>query len=121
MGIYRKEKSWYLNFYYQGQRYQECVGPVSKTVAKEVLAKRKAEVIESRYNLNQKKLTPFFEEFAQQYLEVYSRENKRHKSYIRDITAKCLLTLLTKKFLETLFYKTFGDTNGEYFNSPNSL
>src|SRR3972149_2550655 len=87
MGIYRKEKSWYLNFYYQGQRYQECIGPVSKTVAKEVEAKRRAEVIEGRYNLNQKKLTPFFEQFAQQYLEVYSRENKRHKSYIRDITA----------------------------------
>jgi len=60
MGVYRKGKSWYLDFYYQGQRYQECVGAVSKTVAKEVLAKRKAEVIEGRYNLNQKKLTPLF-------------------------------------------------------------
>ncbi|MBI2877256.1 MAG: hypothetical protein HYY20_10275 [Candidatus Tectomicrobia bacterium] len=72
MGIYKKGKSWYINFYYQGQRYQECIGPVSKTVAKEILVKRKAEVIEGRYDINQAKVTPLFEAFLDQYLETFS-------------------------------------------------
>ncbi len=45
MGIYKKGKSRYVNFYYQGQRFQECVGQVSRAIAKEILVKRKAEVI----------------------------------------------------------------------------
>src|SRR3990167_5333964 len=87
MGVYKKGKSWYINFYYQGQRIQECVGQASKTVAKEVLAKRKAEVIEGRYDLNKVKLTPLFEVFCDQYLETFSKQNKRPKSYQRDITS----------------------------------
>ena len=87
MGVYKKGKSWYINFYYQGQRIQECVGQASKTVAKEVEAKRKAEVIEGRYDLNKVKLTPLFETFLDQYLEIYSKQNKRPRSYLRDITS----------------------------------
>lgn len=34
MGVYKRDNSWYYDFYYEGQRYRECIGPVSKTVAK---------------------------------------------------------------------------------------
>lgn len=41
MGVYKRGNSWYLDFYYKGQRYTECIGAVSKTVAKEIQANKK--------------------------------------------------------------------------------
>jgi hypothetical protein len=46
MSLYQRGKSWYYDFLYRGERYTGCIGPVSKTVAKEILAKKKAEAVE---------------------------------------------------------------------------
>ena len=43
MSLYQRGKSWYYDFLYRGERYTGCIGPVSKTVAKEIMAKKKAE------------------------------------------------------------------------------
>jgi len=48
MSLYQRGKSWYYDFQYRRERYTGCVGPVSRTVAKEILAKKKAEAIEGR-------------------------------------------------------------------------
>jgi len=48
MGAYKKGKNWYIDFYVNGQRKREMVGP-SKKEAELVLGKRKAEVRENRY------------------------------------------------------------------------
>ena len=50
MAIYLRGKSWYYDFVHQGQRYTGCIGKVSKTIAKEELARKKAEVVEGRMN-----------------------------------------------------------------------
>ena len=50
MAIYLRGKSWYYDFVHKGQRYTGSFGPVSKTVAKEELARKKAEVIEGKLN-----------------------------------------------------------------------
>jgi hypothetical protein len=41
MSLYQRGKSWYYDFQYRGERYTSCIGPVSKTVAKEILAKKR--------------------------------------------------------------------------------
>ena len=46
MSIYLRKKSWYYDFVHKGQRYTGSFGPVSRTVAKEELARKKAEVVE---------------------------------------------------------------------------
>lgn len=46
VSIYKRGKSWYYDFQYRGERYAGCIGAVSKTVAKEVLAKKKTEAKE---------------------------------------------------------------------------
>ena len=46
VSIYKRGKSWYYDFQSRGERYTGCIGVVSKTVAKEVLAKKKAEATE---------------------------------------------------------------------------
>jgi hypothetical protein len=68
MSLYQRGRSWYYDFLYRGERYTGGIGPVSKTVAREILAKKKAEAVEGRYELPTKKPSPFFEEMAAEYL-----------------------------------------------------
>jgi integrase len=96
MSLYQRGKSWYYDFNYRGKRYTGCVGAVSKTVAKEISAKKKAEAVEGRYELPSKKPTPKLEEFAKEYFAYY-RANRRPQSVQRHVTAYRALRL------------TFGD------------
>jgi hypothetical protein len=48
MSLDQRGKSRYYDFQYRGERYTGCIGAVSKTVAKEILAKKKAEAVEGR-------------------------------------------------------------------------
>jgi hypothetical protein len=48
MSLYQCGRSWYDDFQFRGERYTGCIGAVSKTVAKEILAKKKAEAVEER-------------------------------------------------------------------------
>jgi hypothetical protein len=50
MAIYLRGKSWYYDFVHKGQRYIGCFGQVSRTTAKEELARKKTEVIEGKLN-----------------------------------------------------------------------
>jgi hypothetical protein len=66
------------------------IGPVSKTIAKEILAKKKAEAVEGRYELPSKKPSPLFENIAIEYLKYY-QANRRPKSLERhQMTFKAL-------------------------------
>jgi integrase len=82
MSLYQRGKSWYYDFQYRGERYTGCIGPVSKTVAKEIAAKKKAEAVEGRYELPAKKQSPLFEAMADEYLRFY-RVNRAPKSLRR--------------------------------------
>ena len=86
LSLYQRGKSWYYDFKYRGERYTGCVGAVSKTVAKEILAKKKAEAVEGRYELPSKKPTPKLEEFAKEYFAYY-RANRRPRSAERHETS----------------------------------
>src|SRR6266704_2984921 len=82
MSLYTRGKSWYYDFLYRGERYTGCIGPVSKTVAKEIMAKKKAEAVEGRYELPSKKPSPLFEAMAEEYLRYY-QANRRPRSVER--------------------------------------
>jgi integrase len=86
MSLYQRGKSWYYDFQYRGQRYTGCIGPVSKTVAKEILSKKKAEAVEGRYELPSRKPTPKLEEFVKEYFAYY-RANRRPRSAERHETS----------------------------------
>ena len=68
MAIYLRGKSWYYDFVHKGQRYTGSFGHVSKTVAKEEEARKKAEVIERRLNPAKARKSPRFDVFAKDYL-----------------------------------------------------
>src|SRR5712691_13303369 len=86
MSLYQRGKSWYYDFLYRGERHTGCIGLVSKTVAQEILAKKKAEAVEGRYELPSKKPRPRLEEFVEEYFAYY-RANRRAHSVWRHATA----------------------------------
>jgi Phage integrase SAM-like domain len=86
MSLYQRGKSWYYDFWYRGERHTGNIGQVSKTVAKEVLAKKKAEALEGRYELPSKKPSPMFEAIAADYLRYY-RANRQPRSVERHVMA----------------------------------
>ena len=68
MGIYLRRKSWYFDFIHQGVRYAGAIGPVSKTVAKEEFARKKAAVVEGKLNPLRARRSPLFKDFAEELL-----------------------------------------------------
>ena len=76
MSLYQRGKSWYYDFLYRGERYSGCIGPVSKTVAKEIMAKKKAEAVEGRYELPSQKPSPRLEDFVKDYFAYYTTNRR---------------------------------------------
>jgi integrase len=99
MSLYQRGKSWYYDFQYRSERYTGCIGAVSKTVAKEILAKKKAEAVEGRYELPSKKPSPLLEAFAKEYFAYY-RANRRPNSVQRhEVSWRVLQPVLGRKRL----------------------
>jgi integrase len=85
MGIFRKRGKYYIDFYADGKRVRECVGPVSRRVAADALSVRKAEVAQGRYQLRARQRAPLFADFARDYLE-FSRAHKAPRTAESDQT-----------------------------------
>jgi len=69
MGIYLRKNSWYFDFLYGGERYVGSIGPVSRTLAKEELSRRKAAAIEGRLNPSRGRRSPLFKDFSEEFLK----------------------------------------------------
>jgi integrase len=84
MGIWLRGKSWYYDFQYQGKRHVGCIGPASKTIAKEIFAKTRAEVIARRHGIsaNTEIEDPPFDIFLAEYLAYYKAGHKT-STYLR--------------------------------------
>ena len=82
MSIYLRGKSWYYDFIHKGQRYTGSFGQVSRTVAKEELARKKAEVVEGGLNPAKARKSPRFDVFAEEYL-AWAKMNRRPETYRR--------------------------------------
>lgn len=84
MGIYKKGENWFIDYYVIHRRKREKIG-TSKTLAENVLRKRKLAVAENRFLDIRKPHKIRFEEFANTFLELHSKPNKRPNSIRRDI------------------------------------
>src|SRR6266540_6653241 len=82
MSIYLRGKSWYYDFIHKGQRYTGSFGAISRTVAKEELARKRAEVVEGRLNPAKARKSPRFDAFAEQYL-AWTKTNRRPETHRR--------------------------------------
>jgi integrase len=99
VSIYQRGKSWYYDFQSRGERYAGCIGVVSKTVAKEVLAKKKAEATEGRYTSPARKPSPLLEDFVQEYLEYYRATRRPHSVRRHEIAWRAIQPVFGSKRL----------------------
>ena len=91
MGIFKKGRNYYIDYYRpDGRRRREMIGP-SKKQAVLVLDKRRVEIAEGKFLDPRKGGKIAFNKMGMEYLEVYSRPNK--KSSRRDeISVKHLVS-----------------------------
>jgi integrase len=99
MGVFKKGKNWYIDYYVKGHRKRKKIGP-SKKLAEQVLKDVQTKIAKKEYLgiLEEKKI--LFEDFAQQYLE-YSKTNKSTATYQRSerFSVKNLLSTFKGKYL----------------------
>ena len=91
MSIYLRGKSWYFDFIHKGQRYTGSFGHVSRTVAKEELARKKAEVVEGRLNPAKTRKSPPFAVFAEEYLD-WIKTNRKPLTHLKFTSVASRLT-----------------------------
>jgi len=82
MGVYKVGNTWYIDYYCDGLRIRESVGPM-KTEAKAALEARKGEIRTGKFHLKNEKQI-FFEKFSNEYIK-YAKVNKR--SWRRDVAS----------------------------------
>jgi Site-specific recombinase XerD len=108
MGVYKKGECWYIDYYFEGRRKREKIGP-NKKLAETVLKKRKVEIAEGKF-LDRKKTPKIrFFEMARQYLGRPDIKNK--KSYQRD---KLSISKLEKAFGDKLITEITPSMIEEY-------
>lgn len=99
MRIYKRGKTWYLDYHVGTRRIREAVGP-NKRQAELELAKVRTELVEGRYFDRRKENRMTFGELLDNYLAEHSARQKRPKSHLRDLTsAKHLRPAFDSKLL----------------------
>ena len=90
MGVFTKNGSFWIDYYANGCRKREKVGP-SKTLAEMALKKRQIEVAENRFLDVKKEQKVKFKDFAQTYAETYGKKKRSWDStdehYLKKLTS----------------------------------
>ncbi|MFQ6081690.1 MAG: hypothetical protein ACE5OW_08490, partial [Candidatus Bathyarchaeia archaeon] len=77
MSIRKRGRIWYIDYYVNGRRIRERVGP-NKRAAEIALKKRQIQVAENRFlDIRRKEEKILFSEMAKGYLRTYSEPNKK--------------------------------------------
>lgn len=76
MGIYRRQRKYYIDYYSNGRRVREAVGE-SRKLAEIILKKRKVEIAEGKHLDIRRHEKIRFEDFADEYLELHSKPNNK--------------------------------------------
>ena len=85
MGVYRPKKSRYywIDFYYKGRRYRESSESPRKRDAELLLAKRKYEIRQGKFEVNPRKEDPKFRKFIPQYMD-WAKNHKKASTIERN-------------------------------------
>src|SRR5882724_6671953 len=89
MGLYKRGSTWSIQYFANGKRVREAVGP-SKRQAELVLAKRKTDMREGRYFAPTEKPLAF-SVLADRYLKEHAALHKKPRSYLRNVASDKVL------------------------------
>ena len=76
MSVFRKQGVYWIDYYVNGHRKRERIGP-DKKLAETVLRKRKVEIAEGKFLDKKRLVTTTFDELAEAYLNMPVRINAR--------------------------------------------
>jgi integrase len=82
MGVFKKQGVWWIDYYINGRRRRERIGP-DKRLADTVLRKRKVEIAEGKFLERRRPIMTTFDELADAYLH-YATHQQRKRSWPRD-------------------------------------
>jgi len=82
MGVYKKGKNWYIDYYFKGRRKRKKIGP-SKKLAEQVLKDVHVKIAKGEYLGIHDKKKILFEKFCRQYLD-FSKANKANSTHQRE-------------------------------------
>jgi integrase len=112
MALYRRGKTWWYSFEFQGRRIQQSSGFTNKTAALRAESKRKADLLDRRAGFTQAKLAPKFEEFVMTFL-AWSKQQHRPKTYeLHSTNTDTLLRFFRGKWLDELTSAMVEDFKG---------
>jgi len=95
--VSKRNDNWCIDYRAYGKRYRETIGK-SKKLAQEVLHKRLVEVAEGKFLDKKNRFNIKFEDFANDYVELYGKNNK--KDWKKDIARlKSLKAFFGGKYL----------------------
>jgi len=91
MSVYKRRDSYYIDYYFEGERIRERVG-TNKKLAERALAKRKTEIAEGRFFSESTRSNVTFDDLSNDFMK-WSKANKR--SWERDQRS---IRLMSRKF-----------------------
>lgn len=98
MGIYKKGKNWYIDYYIKRRRKRKMVGP-SKKLAEQVLNDVHTKIVREEYLGVYEEKKVYFDEHAQQYM-AYCKANKASTTRRRDqFSIKKLTSAFKRRYL----------------------
>jgi integrase len=80
MSVYRRGKTYWYVFQFQGRKVQESSGFANKTAALRAEARRRSDLLERRAGFKRSKPAPKFEDFVEEYLK-WSEQQHRPKTH----------------------------------------
>jgi len=99
----REGQVWWIRYTHEGKQIRESTEKTSKREALQCLGERLGKVADGRFDLSMVKESPRFSEFADEFLEKYSKTNKTAQGYERDvISVKHLKLFFGDKRLNTI-------------------
>lgn len=106
MGVYLKNKSWYIDYYLpSGTRKREVVGKlpaVTQRDAEKALRTRQAEIYQGRYNIESTKKPILFDRFVNDEYLPWAKDHYEDFARVKSVT---------KLFLQTFKNMSFQDMN----------
>lgn len=107
MGIFLRNKSWYISYFNKGRRIREKVGS-SKTLANKALKKRETEIAEGKFLdiKNQKRVR--LKELTSDYKQLYASSKKSFNSHYT-VALNCIEHFFSNPWLDEITVKRVED------------
>src|SRR5580704_13021181 len=109
MGVYRRGKTWWYTFKFQGRRIQESSGFTNKTAAIRAEAKRRSELLDRRAGFTKVKLAPKFEDYVGSCLKWSEQQHKPKTHALHKWNCQTLGRFFSGQYLDEITSENVED------------